>query len=88
MQFALLKTGFQRQKPEHLVAYSLRIYQPLAQNHIAATFAIYGRTDRRMARKRGFEPFCTGQLPGMKLRIAAGQENILRRFGRWLIGQW
>ena len=88
MQFTVLKTGFQRQKPKHFVALPLCIDQPVAKDHIAATFAIDGRAKRRMMRKRGFELCGRGQLSGVEFRIAAGQENILRRFGRWLIGQW
>ena len=88
MQFALLKTGFQRQKPKHFMPPALCIDQAIAKDHIAATFAIDGRAKRRMMRKRGFELCGRGQLSGVEFRIAAGQENILRRFGRGLIGQW
>ena len=68
MQFALLKTGFQRQKPQHFMPPPLCIDQAIAKDHIAATFAIDGRAKRRMMRKRGFELCGRGQLSGVEFR--------------------
>src|SRR5579872_2140898 len=80
-EFALSEGGDDAEQPRHLVAFALRVDDRLAENHIAAAFAV-----NRVASSESAQAiekfFCRGDARGMKFWITPRQPAdiaILRR---------